>query len=46
MNINYGNAVMEEHHSKLTPYGLVERKDGEMQMFFDEKPSQGGMQMM
>lgn len=43
---NYGNAVMEEHHSKLTPYGLVERKDGEMQMFFDEKPSQGGMQMM
>lgn len=35
---NYGNAVMEEHHSKLTPYGLVERKDGEMQMFFDEKP--------
>lgn len=43
---NYGNAVMEEHHSKLTPYGLVERKDGEMQMFFDEKPTQGGMQMM
>ena len=35
---NYGNAVMEEHHSKLTPYGLVERKDGEMQMFFDGKP--------
>lgn len=43
---NYGNAVMEEHHSKLTPYGLVERKDGEMQMFFDEKPTEGGMQMM
>lgn len=43
---NYGNAVMEEHHSRLTPYGLVERRDGEMQMFFDEKPTQGGMQMM
>ena len=34
----YGNDVMELNHSKLTPYGLVERKDGEMQMFFDEKP--------
>ncbi len=42
----YGNDVMELNHSKLTPYGLVERRDGEMQMFFDEKPTQGGMQMM
>ena len=42
----YGCDVMEHNHSKLTPYGLVERRDGEMQMFFDEKPTQGGMQMM
>lgn len=42
----YGNDVMELNHSRLTPYGLVERKDGEIQMFFDEKPSQGGMQIM
>ena len=42
----YGCDVMEQNHSKLTPYGLVERRDGEMQMFFDEKPTQGGMQMM
>lgn len=42
----YGNDVMALNHSRLTPYGLVERKDGEMQMFFDEKPTQGGMQMM
>ena len=42
----YGNDVMELNHSKLTPYGLVERRDGEMQMFFDEKPTRGGMQMM
>lgn len=42
----YGNDVLELNHSRLTPYGLVERKDGEIQMFFDEKPSQGGMQMM
>ena len=42
----YGCDVMELNHSRLTPYGLVERRDGEMQMFFDEKSSQGGMQMM
>ena len=42
----YGCDVMEHNHSKLTPYGLVERRDCEMQMFFDEKPTQGGMQMM
>lgn len=42
----YGNDVMALNHSRLTPYGLVERKDGEMRMFFDEKPTQGGMQMM
>ena len=42
----YGCDVMEHNHSRLTPYGLVERRDGEMQMFFDEKPTQGGMQMM
>ena len=42
----YGNDVMELNHSKLTPYGLVERRDGEIIMFFDEKPTQGGMQMM
>ena len=42
----YGNDMMELHHSRLTPYGLVERRDGEMQMFFDEQSAQGGMQMM
>lgn len=42
----YGNDVMALNHSRLTPYGLVERKDGEMQMFFEEKPTQEGMQMM
>lgn len=42
----YGCDVMEHNHSRLTPYGLVERRDGEMQMFFDEKPTQGGLQMM
>ncbi len=32
----YGNAVMEEHHSRLTPYGLVERRDGQSMQLAEE----------
>ena len=34
---NYGCDVMEINHSKLTPYGLVERRDGQS-MLLEEKP--------
>lgn len=35
----YGNSVMEIHNSKLTPYGLVERRDGQaMQLTAETGP--------
>lgn len=33
----YGCDVMELNHSKLTPYGLVERRDGQSMQFVEEK---------
>lgn len=33
---SYGTAVMEKHHSKLTPYGLVERRDGQSMQLAEE----------
>ena len=33
----YGCDVMEHNHSKLTPYGLVERRDGQSMQFVEEK---------
>ena len=42
---NYGRDIIQETNAMLTPYGLVERRDGEMLLSLDEKPSQGGMQM-
>ena len=35
---NYGCDVMEINHSKLTPYGLVERRDGQSMQLLEEKP--------
>lgn len=41
---NYGCDVMEANHSKLTPYGLVERRDGQSMQLTEEKSP--GMVMM
>ena len=42
---NYGLDVIQENNAMMTPYGLVQRRDGEMLLSLDENPSQGGMQM-
>ena len=42
---NYGMDVIQETNAMMTPYGLVQRRDGEMLLSLDENPSQGGMQM-
>lgn len=43
---NYGRDVIDEYHAAMTPYGLVQRRDGEMLQSLDESPShEGGMQM-
>ena len=42
---NYGMDVIQETNAMMTPYGLVQRRDGEMLLTLDENPSQGGMQM-
>lgn len=40
----YGEELMAGFHSMMTPYGTVERRDG--QPLQTEQPSQGGMEMM
>ena len=42
---NYGMDVIKENNAAMTPYGLVQRRDGELLQAMDETPSQGGMQM-
>lgn len=42
---NYGTDVIKENNAAMTPYGLVQRRDGELLQTIDETPSQGGMQM-
>lgn len=42
---NYGRDIIQETNAMMTPYGLVQRRDGEMLLSLDEKPSQGGMQI-
>jgi hypothetical protein len=43
---NYGRDLMDEYHAAMTPYGLVQRRDGEMLQSLDESPShEGEMQM-
>ena len=40
----YGRDIIAEANAMMTPYGLVQRRDGEMLLSLDEHPSQGGMQ--
>ena len=42
---NYGMDVIKENNAAMTPYGLVQRRDGELIQTMEETPSQGGMQM-
>lgn len=42
---NYGMDIIKENNAAMTPYGLVQRRDGELLQTMDETPSQGGMQM-
>lgn len=42
---NYGMDVIKENNAAMTPYGLVQRRDGELLQTMDKTPSQGGMQM-
>ena len=42
---DYGMAIMESENAMMTPYGLVECRDGSMLLAPEDKPDQGGMQM-
>lgn len=42
---NYGMDVIQKTNAMMTPYGLVQRRDGEMLLTLDENPSQAGMQL-
>ena len=41
----YGQALMEQRGGILTPYGLLEREDGQPILSMNEQPEQGGMEM-
>lgn len=41
---NYGTDLVRRHNGEITPYGLVERQDGQPVQEM-ERPSQGGMEM-
>lgn len=41
----YGRDIIADANAMMTPYGLVQRRDGELLQSIDEIPSQGGMQM-
>ena len=41
----YGRDIIAEANAMMTPYGLVQRRDGKLLQSIDETPSQGGMQM-
>lgn len=42
--LNYGRDLIKLHNSEITPYGLVERVDGQPLQI--NEPRQGGMEMM
>ena len=41
----YGQALIEQRGGILTPYGLLEREDGQPIHSMNEQPEQGGMEM-
>ena len=41
----YGEALIQRNCGALTPYGLIERKDGQPVQAMEEQPQQGGMEM-
>ena len=41
----YGQALIEKCGGVLTPYGLIERSDGQPVQGMEESPQQGGMEM-
>ena len=41
----YGQALIEQRGCVLTPYGLLEREDGQPVQSMNEQPEQGGMEM-
>ena len=41
----YGQALMEQRGGALTPYGLLEREDGQPIHSMNEQPEPGGMEM-
>ena len=43
---NYGQDVMAAHNALLTPYGLVQRRDGEPIRNEETQAENAGMEMM
>ena len=43
---NYGQDVMAAHNALLTPYGLVQRRDGEPILSEETQAENAGMEMM
>ena len=41
----YGQALIDQRGSVLTPYGLLEREDGQPVHSMNEQPEEGGMEM-
>ena len=41
----YGQALLDQRHSALTDYGLVERRDGQPIQALAGQPQRGGMEM-
>lgn len=41
----YGQALIEKCGGVLTPYGLIERADGQPVQAIEAQPRQGGMEM-
>lgn len=42
---SYGRELIAANHAAMTPYGLVERRDGQPIQAPEEQPRQGGMEM-
>lgn len=42
---DYGMELISVNNATMTPYGLVERRDGEMVLDPEDSPAQGGMEM-
>lgn len=41
----YGIDLIQKTNAMMTPYGLIQRRDGEMLLSLDDNPCRGGMQM-